>query len=73
MVTLVVTDNWLEYTLRYVTDFRQRRMTKDKLFRHIMDGIDATAGRVGIASTTMQIVDPPPLNVHLTTAKKESI
>ena len=65
MVTLVANDNWLEYTLRYVTDFRRRRVTKDKLFREIMDAVDASKGRVAMASTTIQIVETPPLQVRI--------
>jgi small-conductance mechanosensitive channel len=65
MITLVANDNWLEYTLRYVTDFRQRRKTKDQLFRIILDGIDAANGRVAVASTTIQIVETPTFNVRL--------
>ena len=69
LVTLIVTDNWLAYTLRFVTDYRRRRRTKDELFRRIMDEIDASNGRVDIASTTIHLVETPTLDVHLGGAK----
>ena len=69
LVTLIVTDNWLAYTLRFVTEYRRRRRTKDELFRRIMDEIDASNGRVAIASTTIHLVETPTLDVHLGGAK----
>jgi small-conductance mechanosensitive channel len=62
-VTLIATDNWLEYTLRYVVDYRRRRMTKDALFNRILELIDDTQGRVRFASTTMEVVGVPPVCV----------
>lgn len=63
MVTLVANDNWIEYTVRYVVDYRQRRRTKDRLFTAILDGIDASGGRVEMASATFQLVGAPPIRV----------
>ena len=65
MVTLVCTDNWIEFTVRYITDFKLRRSTKNRLFSLILDEFEATGGRVKIASTTMQLVDPQPFTVKL--------
>ncbi len=64
-VGLIVTDNGLQFTVRYVVDFKQRRATKDELFSRILDAFEATDGRVSIASTTTQLVDAPALQVHL--------
>jgi small-conductance mechanosensitive channel len=65
VVTLVCTDNWIEFTVRYITDFKLRRSTKNRLFSLILDEFEKTGGRVKIASTTLQLVDPPPLTVKL--------
>ncbi len=65
VVTLVCTDNWIEFTVRYITDFKLRRSTKNRLFSLILDEFEATGGRVTIASTTMQLVDPQPFTVKL--------
>ena len=65
MVTMVANDNWMEFTLRYVVDFKKRRGTKDKLYGRILDEIDGTDGRVALASATFHIVETPVLDVRL--------
>jgi small-conductance mechanosensitive channel len=65
MVTLVANDNWMEFTLRYVVDFKKRRGTKDLLFTRILDGVAASDGRVSMASATFQLVEAPTLDVRL--------
>ena len=68
VVTLVFNSNWIEFTVRYVTDYRNRRLTKDGLFTRILDAFGETDGRVVIASTTIQLVDLPPISVQLASA-----
>ncbi|MEO6445953.1 MAG: mechanosensitive ion channel domain-containing protein [Gemmatimonadaceae bacterium] len=65
MITLIANDNWLEYTIRYVVDYRRRRGTKDELFNKLLDAIDATNGRIALASATFQLVEAPPFRVQL--------
>lgn len=65
MVSLVATDNWAEFTLRYVVDYRRRRVTRDALFRRILDAVDASAGRVTLASATFEVTALPSMNVDL--------
>ncbi|MFO5437943.1 MAG: mechanosensitive ion channel family protein, partial [Dolichospermum sp.] len=43
-VTLAANDNWLEFTLRYVVDYKQRRGKKDVIFSRILDEFDNTNG-----------------------------
>lgn len=64
-VTLVLTDNWMEFTLRYVVDVKARRSTKDHLYQRILEEFDRAGDRARIASTTVQLVQPPPLEVRL--------
>ncbi len=64
-VSLVATDNWLEFTLRYVVNYKRRRITKDALFLRILDRLDHTDGRVSIASTTIQLAEASALQVTL--------
>lgn len=54
LVTLTADANWLTYTVRYVCDFRSRRITKDRLFEHILDAIDA-APDVQVATTAQEV------------------
>jgi small-conductance mechanosensitive channel len=64
-VTLAANDNWVEFTLRYVVDYKQRRSTKDLLFTRLLDEIDRVPDKVGIASATFQLVDAPALDIRL--------
>lgn len=65
VVTMVANQNWVEYTLRYVVDYKRRRTTKDRLFTRILEEIDKTKDRVGIAASTLNIEKLAPLEVHL--------
>lgn len=58
-VTLVANDNWIEYTLRYVVNYKQRRSVKNRLFTCILDDIDASAGKDNMASATFLFVEKP--------------
>jgi small-conductance mechanosensitive channel len=66
MVTLIANDNWLEFTVRYVVNFKRRRSTKDALFNRILEAFGESGGKVSLASTTLHLVDAPVLNVSLT-------
>ena len=65
MVTLLVNDNWLEFTIRYVVDYKARRSTRDALFTRILDDLGKTGGRVTLASTTFELVAGSRLDVRL--------
>jgi len=64
-VTLVITDNWLEFTLRYIVDYKQRRSSRDRLATRVLDAFAASGGAVALGSATLQLVEPDPLEVHL--------
>ncbi len=57
-VSLVADENWASFTLRYVTDFKMRRGTKDKLFTLILEKIDSSQGNVHIAGTSIEVTYP---------------
>ncbi len=65
MVTLIANDNWLEFTLRYVVDYKKRRTTKDELWQRVLEKVDETGGRVALASATFEIVQTPVIDVRL--------
>jgi small-conductance mechanosensitive channel len=71
-VTLMANDNWLEFTIRYVVDYKRRRGTKDQLFTRILEEIDKTENRVAIASTTIHLVETPVFDVRLTNKDQSS-
>jgi len=64
-VFLIANDNWMEFTLRYVVDYRKRRITKDLLFTRVLEDIDGTSGRVALASSTFHLVETPEIKVKL--------
>lgn len=70
MVSMIANDNWIEFTVRYVTDFKFRRRTKDRLFTRILEEIDASNGRIAIASATFHLVEAPVFDVRMRDAAK---
>jgi small-conductance mechanosensitive channel len=74
MITMTANDNWMEFTLRYVVDYKKRRSTKDKIFTRIIEDLEKTEGVVVIASTTTDItlVKTPQLDVRVADKSKES-
>ncbi len=43
MVTVNITDNWLEFTARYVVDYQRRRATRDAIMRDLLLRLMPTA------------------------------
>ncbi|MEX1316367.1 MAG: mechanosensitive ion channel domain-containing protein [Synechococcaceae cyanobacterium] len=72
-ITLVLTDNWMEFTLRYVVDVKARRSTKDQLYMRILEEFDRAGDLARIASATVQLVQPPPLEVRLTSPHQDDV
>ena len=70
IVTVIATDNWLEFTLRYVVNYKQRRYLKDRLFTRILDDIDKSSGNIRIASSTLELVEAPDFNVSISRIHK---
>jgi small-conductance mechanosensitive channel len=64
-----LTDNWLELTVRFLTEARGVRDVKDAMSREILDAFDAAG--IGIASTTFEVVGLPPLRVEAATPSVE--
>ncbi len=65
MITLVANDNWMEFTVRYVVDYKKRRRTKDGIFTALLDAIERSQGRVVLASATFELAGAPLLDVRL--------
>jgi len=57
-----LTDNWLELTLRFVTEVRGVRDIKDAMSREILREMDVAG--IGLASATFEIVGVPELRVR---------
>ena len=59
-IYMAMTDNWIEITLRYIVDARERRKIKGQLHRELLQHFE-TEERVTVASMTVEIVGFPPL------------
>jgi small-conductance mechanosensitive channel len=64
-LALTLTDNWMQLNLRYITDYRLRRNTKQELFRRIDMAVRQSAGKVTLASRTLQLLKIPEVDVHV--------
>ena len=62
-VYLHMTDNWLEFSLRFIAPARAVRPLKDAMTRDILGEFDRA--RIGLASGTYEIVGLPPARVEL--------
>ena len=59
-IYLTMTDNWIEITLRYIVDARERRNIKGQLHRELLQHFE-TEENITVASMTVEIVGFPPL------------
>jgi hypothetical protein len=62
-LAITMTDNWVQFNLRYIVDYKKRRITKHVLNEEIGRKIIETNGKVVLASATFEIVQIP--TVHL--------
>lgn len=62
MVSIVANDNGVEFTLRYVVEYKKRRSTKTKLFTQILTQIEAIQEEVNFASASSELVEPSTFN-----------
>lgn len=64
---LTMTDNWIEITLRYVVDARERRKVTAELHRELLEHFQDESD-VTVASATFEIVGFPPLSGEVETS-----
>jgi small-conductance mechanosensitive channel len=69
-LAIALTDNWIQFNLRYIVDFKKRRLTKHLLNDKIRAEFENTNGKIILASTTIELVKIPDLNINLDTDKK---
>ncbi len=60
-LAITMTDNWIEFNLRYIVDYKKRRNTKHLLNEVIGKRIQESNGKVSLASATFEIVKIPPM------------
>lgn len=59
MVSIVANDNWVEFTVRYMVDYKKRRLTKTALFTLILKEVENSNGEIRFASATFHLVEAP--------------
>lgn len=64
-VTLIANDNWAEFTLRYIVDFKKRRTVKNEIFKSLLHAIEKSDGKIELASATFDLVGAPKLDVSI--------
>jgi small-conductance mechanosensitive channel len=62
-LAITMTDNWIEFNLRYIVDYKKRRSTKHILNELIGIEFQKTNGKVILASSTVEIVRIPLVNI----------
>lgn len=62
-LAITMTDNWIQFNLRYIVDYKKRRITKHLLNERIGKEILKTNGKIQLASTTVEIVKVPNINI----------
>ena len=55
LITATFNENWINFTLRYVVDYKRRRGTKDQLFTKILEASKNTPDKIKIAYSTLEI------------------
>ncbi|GAA4301303.1 mechanosensitive ion channel family protein [Aestuariibaculum suncheonense] len=61
-LAITMTDNWIQFNLRYIVDYKKRRYIKHVLNEEIGNKIQQTNGKVILASATFEIVKIPTVN-----------
>ncbi|MFT6923489.1 MAG: small-conductance mechanosensitive channel [Crocinitomicaceae bacterium] len=64
-VTVKITDNWAQINLRYIVDYKERRITKHKLHSLILEQFKKTNGSVRIGSSSLDILSVPVVKVKV--------
>jgi len=62
-LAITLTDNWIQFNLRYIVDFKKRRLTKHELNERIRIEVEKTKGKVIIASQTLELIKIPELKI----------
>ena len=62
-LAITLTDNWIQFNLRYIVDYKKRRITKHILNDKIREEVEKTNGKVALASTTLEIIKIPEVKI----------
>lgn len=63
-LAITLTDNWMEFNLRYIVDYKKRRVTKNILSQRINEEIKKTKGKIVLSSATVEIIKIPEVKIE---------
>jgi small-conductance mechanosensitive channel len=69
-LAITLTDNWIQFNLRYIVDFKKRRYTKNRLHEMIKKAFDDSDGKVSLSSATFEVVKIPMVDVRSDSREK---
>lgn len=69
-LAISLTDNWIQFNLRYIVDFKKRRYIKHLLNDKIRVEIEKTNGKIVLASATVELIKIPDINVNFDSNNK---
>ena len=64
-VSLKMDDNWAEFALRYVVDYKKRRSMKDQISSRILDLIEKSEGQIKLGAPSFELASIPPLDINV--------
>lgn len=56
LITMVVTGDFIEFTARYITDYKSRRVSKDAISREILSGLEAHKDTIILGAATIELL-----------------
>lgn len=62
-LAITLTDNWVQFNLRYIVDYKKRRITKHILNDKIGKEVENTKGKVILASSTIELIKIPEIKI----------
>lgn len=65
MVSLSMKENWAEFALRYVVDYKQRRSTRDSICTALLKAIEGSSNRIRLGAPSFELSAMPGLEVKL--------
>lgn len=64
-LAITLTENWIQFNIRYIVDYKNRRSTRHILNNKILEAINKTNGDVILASSTIELIKIPDLIVDI--------
>ncbi len=64
-LAITLTDNWIQFNLRYIVDYKKRRYTMHILNERIKVEVEKTDGKVVLASSTVELIKIPEIKVNM--------